>query len=1116
MADSNKPIVPGGDTVGTVGEVYLSKNGKTYECVAVIDNTTVTPNGETIPRVEYVWVCTDDGAGGGTFPFDVSDAEPITISRTKEELIAAIDAGKTPIGYWLHTQSNGTVIRLFHFVKRFNATDGINLTFYFSDKTSSGVLDIRADGTIKRTYQHNDGGGASGSANFTFTITPTNGPGIQMLSVTRAEMLAALDSGKTLLGYWTETKTILETIDTIKHEFRLESVSGTGASRGLAFVNYEQFYKSTLYVNGNDTVSFVDKEVLPAPMTKTEAMTQSVGMDDDGRLWTTPGASGGGGGVQSDWNQNDETAADYVKNRPFYTGDPVETVLVEESTVTFEDHGGLYVADFLSTFEATVGEIYKVYWDGAAYECTGVDFYGSTVIGNLSIAGEGSDTGEPFLAVHNGKGIMIRTADTSATHTFSISGVVAPVVKIDPKYIRDMYYTSDPVETVLVEESTVSFTENNGLYMAQIQSNSEPTVGETYKVSWDGTVYECTCVKFDDSPAIGNLSIAGEGSDTGEPFLAVHNGKGIMIRTADTSATHTFSISGVVAPVVKIDEKYIPDTVATKSEVKVAHSIANAAQSTANAAKTTAENAQSTADTAQAAANSASHQLSKMATKTDPVFTGTFSQNRKIGSTSGAYSHAEGSLATASGNCSHAEGNTTVASGSGAHAEGSHTIASGEHSHAQGKFNVEDSQSKYAHIVGNGTNESARSNAHTLDWDGNAWFAGNVYVGGSDQSSGEKLATRNELPKRPVAQLVTLSASEWNADTKTQTITVFGVLADESAQLVTSTPLTTSARAYTNAGIALTGREENMVTFTAETIPTEDIKLYVVRQEIVLLDYLTFSSPEPFSIAVSKPGWDGTMEYFTDATSWTTWAGESISATEKNGKYSLYLRGTGNTVVTGLKGSAWSLTGSNISCTGNIETLLDYITVAAGGHPTMANSCYYNMFSCCTSLIQAPALPATTLTDGCYNIMFFSCTSLIQAPALPATTLANGCYNSMFFSCTSLIQAPALPATTLVEYCYSHMFQGCTSLTQAPELPATTLADGCYHNMFYDCTSLKLSSTQTGEYAQEYRIPSSGDGVAATDALTDMFTSTGGTFKGTPTINTTYYLSSDNMIVREA
>ena len=129
---------------------------------------------------------------------------------------------------------------------------------------------------------------------FTFTITPTNGPGSQMLSATRAEMLAALDAGKTLLGYWTETRAILETTDTIKHEFRLESVSGTGANRGLAFVNYEQFYKSTLYVNGNDTVSFVDKEVLPAPMTKTEAMTQSVGMDNNGRLWTEPGADGVG------------------------------------------------------------------------------------------------------------------------------------------------------------------------------------------------------------------------------------------------------------------------------------------------------------------------------------------------------------------------------------------------------------------------------------------------------------------------------------------------------------------------------------------------------------------------------------------------------------------------------------------------------------------------------------------------------------------------------------------------------------------------------------------------------------------------------------------------------
>ena len=121
----------------------------------------------------------------------------------------------------------------------------------------------------------------------------------------------------------------------------------------------------------------------------------------------------------------------------------------------------------------------------------------------------------------------------------------------------------------------------------------------------------------------------------------------------------------------------------------------------------------------------------------------------------------------------------------------------------------------------------------------------------------------------------------------------------------------------------------------------------------------------------------------------------------------------------------------------------------------------------------------------------------------------------MFQDCTSLTKAPALPATTLAYSCYSWMFYGCTSLTQAPALPATTLATYCYRCMFQDCTKIKVSSSNTGEYTVAYRIPESGTGTTASSALTNMFTSTGGTFTGTPEINTTYYLSSDNMVVRE-
>ena len=99
---------------------------------------------------------------------------------------------------------------------------------------------------------------------------------------------------------------------------------------------------------------------------------------------------------------------------------------------------------------------------------------------------------------------------------------------------------------------------------------------------------------------------------------------------------------------------------------------------------------------------------------------------------SGRISHAEGSGTTASGDVSHAEGASTTASGYSSHAEGESTIASGEFQHAQGKYNIADNDNKYLHIVGNGSREH-RSNAHTLDWDGNAWFSGDVYVGGTSQ-----------------------------------------------------------------------------------------------------------------------------------------------------------------------------------------------------------------------------------------------------------------------------------------------------------------------------------------------------------------------------------------------
>ena len=161
---------------------------------------------------------------------------------------------------------------------------------------------------------------------------------------------------------------------------------------------------------------------------------QLLSKTESGTEWIDPPQSG----VHPDWNQNDETAPDYIKNKPFYTGDPVETVLVEESTIQFIDIGGLFSSAIKSTFSPTVGNVYKISWDGTDYESTCVKVGQNTYIGNLSIEGSGPDTGEPFLMLVGNQEIDVATLDGHPYHTISISRFVpGVVVKIDPKYLPD-------------------------------------------------------------------------------------------------------------------------------------------------------------------------------------------------------------------------------------------------------------------------------------------------------------------------------------------------------------------------------------------------------------------------------------------------------------------------------------------------------------------------------------------------------------------------------------------------------------------------------------------------------------------------------------------------------
>ncbi len=257
--------------------------------------------------------------------------------------------------------------------------------------------------------------------------------------------------------------------------------------------------------------------------------------------------------------------------------------------------------------------------------------------------------------------------------------------------------------------------------------------------------------------------------------------------------------------------------------------------------------------------------------------------------------------------------------------------------------------------------------------------------------------------------------------------------------------------------------------------------------------YLTFRSPYTFTLSVATPGWNGTVEYSTDTETWTTWDGSQItaalaSAGDDAGYYALYLRGTGNTVFSGSNEGKFVMTGASVACIGNIEILLDYITAIAGESPTMQEACFLRLFAGCSPLVVAPVLPSLTVPMRGYTGMFLACDHLVLPPALPATTIGAYGFYQMLSGCTSLIGVPRLHVEAF------------------PTFGATML--------FYECAGIKISSVETEEYTQPYRIPWIGDANApGTSALSSMFAETGGTFAGAPTINTTYYVSNTNVVV---
>ena len=127
---------------------------------------------------------------------------------------------------------------------------------------------------------------------------------------------------------------------------------------------------------------------------------------------------------------------------------------------------------------------------------------------------------------------------------------------------------------------------------------------------------------------------------------------------------------------------------------------------------------------------------------------------------SSAQSHTEGRNNVNKGSYSHVEGEKNETNSSNTHVEGYYTLASSSYQHVQGKYNLEDTTKTYADIVGNGSS-SARSNAYTLDWNGNATFAGAITsASGADYAEYFEWADGNPYGEDRVGYIVKLNGNK--------------------------------------------------------------------------------------------------------------------------------------------------------------------------------------------------------------------------------------------------------------------------------------------------------------------------------------------------------------------
>lgn len=285
----------------------------------------------------------------------------------------------------------------------------------------------------------------------------------------------------------------------------------------------------------------------------------------------------------------------------------------------------------------------------------------------------------------------------SETKSISLQGLrtfLKPLMRIINKKaetwddLKQKPFGSEWEEKVFIDNLSFTYEDN---YPSCMLSSYVPLVeNQIYTVVYDNVNYECIAYYFagtDNPLCFGNASLLSSEFSTGnnEPFcvLSYDNQTEINGTEENMGTTHTVTISGTEETIKKLDGKYLDFD--TSNLVK---SVNGNTPDDYGDVYLTLSNISgnlpiSKGGTGAGTATNALINLNAME-RTNPTGSGSFSLNRKSGTTVGSYSVAEGYQCEASASYTHAEGRNTTSSGESSHTEGYSTTASGKYSHAEG------------------------------------------------------------------------------------------------------------------------------------------------------------------------------------------------------------------------------------------------------------------------------------------------------------------------------------------------------------------------------------------------------------------------------------------------